>query len=420
MATTFVAQASAGAAANRGALAPPPAPMPTPMRAAAPRGAAQQEATQGSRLVALASAGLLGATAAVGRRRKLRQAPRGARAVRAVQLKETTASLRAPDVSKLPRSSKENVMVLAQEAGIKLEVRPWEMLSGIAKDAARGWFFHRAEERGIGWSRSVARFQAQQADLEHLFDEIADPNLEYPAYYTLPFHGYDEGNLSWLAAHELEAATQSMCLGYYGLSWQDSQEMYRGAARDTIKEYWHSVCGDQYDEDGAAELPESILDIGCSGGFSTHEMSKSFPGAKVTGMDLSPYFLSVAKFTYPEHNLVHGMAEEIGMPDNSFDMVAFNFLLHELPLDVSRRALREAARVLRPGGLVAVLDVDPRRLLELPPLRRWAFQVTEPWCKDGEYYSLNLEKELVDVGFDQVRFMSNDPVNALVFARKSD
>ena len=108
------------------------------------------------------------------------------------------------------------------------------------------------------------------------------------------------------------------------------------------------------------------------------------------------------------------------MPDNSFDMVAFNFLLHELPLDVSRRALREAARVLRPRGLVAVLDVDPRRLLELPPLRRWAFQVTEPWCKDGEYYSLNLEKELVDVGFDQVRFMSNDPVNALVFARKSD
>ena len=37
--------------------------------------------------------------------------------------------------------------------------------------------------------------------------------MEYPWYYVKPFHGYDEGNLSWRAAHELEAATQSMCLG---------------------------------------------------------------------------------------------------------------------------------------------------------------------------------------------------------------
>lgn len=38
-------------------------------------------------------------------------------------------------------------------------------------------------------------------------------SVDYPSYYVQPFHGYDEGNLSWRAAHELEAATQSMCLG---------------------------------------------------------------------------------------------------------------------------------------------------------------------------------------------------------------
>jgi len=75
-------------------------------------------------------------------------------------------------------------------------------------------------------------------------------------------------------------------------------------------------------------------------------------------------------------------------------------------------------RVTAPGGVIAILDVDPRRLLELPPFRRWAFQVTEPWCKDGEYYSLKLEEELESLGFTNVRIIGNDPVNTLVLATK--
>merc|ERR1719343_151983 len=192
--------------------------------------------------------------------------------------------------------------------------------------------------------------------------------------------------------------------------------MYRGAASETISNYWHSICAGQHVADDSVKLPRTLLDIGCSGGFSTQEMSTIFPSVQATGLDLSPYFLSLAKLTYPQHEFRHGMAEETGMPDESVDVVTFNFLLHELPLAASQAALREACRVLRPGGMVAVLDVDPRRLLELPPLRRWAFQVTEPWCKDGEYYSLSFETELTDLGFDEVRLTSNDPVNALVLA----
>ncbi|CAJ1386444.1 unnamed protein product [Effrenium voratum] len=291
------------------------------------------------------------------------------------------------------------------------ESKPWEFLSGIAKDAARAWFVQRAEDRGVAWRFMVEKMQAQQQDLEAHYDRIHNESIEYPDYYTRSFHGYDEGNLSWRAAHELAPATQSMCLGYYdGMAWQDAQEEFRGGARRAIQDFWAA---------GADKDPETLLDLGCSGGFSSKEMSKAFPTTKVSGMDLSPYFLSVAKQCYPQIEFLHGNAESTGLPDESFDVVTLNFLLHELPLDASRKVLREASRLLKPGGVLAVLDVDPKQLSALPPFRRWAFQVTEPWCKDGEYFDLKLGPELEPLGFQDFQQIANDPVNSLALARKA-
>jgi ubiquinone/menaquinone biosynthesis C-methylase UbiE len=313
----------------------------------------------------------------------------------------------------------ETVLELAKKANVNLEIpKPWELLTGIAKDAARGWFVKRAEEKGIPWNDSVASMEAIQPKLDALYSKIYDPTIEYPEYYTQAFHGYDEGNLNWKAAHELEAATFSMCLGYYdGVHWKEAQEMFRGAARSAIVEQWRLAHGGL--ENGEPmPVPKSLLDVGCSGGFSTHQMAQAFPGVEATGIDLSPHYLSVASSTYPDIRFMHRMAEDTKFPDNSYDVVTLNFILHELPLATSKAVLQEAHRILKPGGVLAVLDVDPRRLLELPPLRRWAFQVTEPWCKEGEYYSLKAENELNDIGFRDVSLKANDPVNAMWLATK--
>eukprot|EP00444_Apocalathium_aciculiferum_P034642 CAMPEP_0183486936 /NCGR_PEP_ID=MMETSP0370-20130417/180186_1 /TAXON_ID=268820 /ORGANISM="Peridinium aciculiferum, Strain PAER-2" /LENGTH=462 /DNA_ID=CAMNT_0025680255 /DNA_START=63 /DNA_END=1451 /DNA_ORIENTATION=+ len=414
--------------------------------------------TSSTALAGTAAASIAAAAAVSSRGRAAARARRAKVAARA-ELKETKAALKEPEAA--PRREGMDLMTLAKEAGINLEVKPWEFLTSMAQDAARGWFVKRAEDRGIPWSESVQSFEDRQGELDSNYADLCDPSIEYPDYYLQPFHGYDSGNLEWHAAHELEAATQSMCLGYYsGPSWQDSQEMFRGAARATIAEMWSSSHG-AGPEDTSVKPPRTLLDIGCSGGFSTEEMAKTFPGVSATGLDLSPHYLSVAKLTYPQFHFMHGLAENTGLPSGSFDVVTFNFILHELPLAaslaafreahrllapggentglpsgsfdvvtfnfilhelplaVSLAAFREAHRLLAPGGIVAVLDIDPRRLLELPPLRRWAFQVTEPWCKDGEYYSLNFKKALEEVGFDSVKTTSNDPVNAVVVARKS-
>jgi ubiquinone/menaquinone biosynthesis C-methylase UbiE len=310
------------------------------------------------------------------------------------------------------------VVEMAQDVGLNLDVKPWEFLSSIAKDAARGWFIQRAEDRGIQWTESVQLMSSRQTELDRLFEQVRDPELRYPAYYTQPFHGYDDGNLSWKAAHELEAATQSMCLGYYQAetTWEEAQERFRGSARVAIADRWDQARGGA--EASAAPLPKRLLDVGCSGGFSTQQMADTFPGVRATGLDLSPYYLATAKSTYPDLEFTHGLAEATGFEGELFDVVTFNFLLHELPREASIEALREAWRVLAPGGVMAVLDVDPMRLLELPPFRRWAFQVTEPWCKDEEYYALDVVEELQKLGFVDVKSTSNDPVNSLVLATK--
>ena len=39
---------------------------------------------------------------------------------------------------------------------------------------------------------------------------IANPNLKYPHYYTTSFHAYDEGNLGWLPALEVDVAARAV------------------------------------------------------------------------------------------------------------------------------------------------------------------------------------------------------------------
>jgi ubiquinone/menaquinone biosynthesis C-methylase UbiE len=53
---------------------------------------------------------------------------------------------------------------------------------------------------------------------------------------------------------------------------------------------------------------------------------------------------------------VVGKAEAIPLPDRSQDAVTSIFLFHELPPQVRRRALRECARVLKPGGRLILQD----------------------------------------------------------------
>lgn len=79
----------------------------------------------------------------------------------------------------------------------------------------------------------------------------------------------------------------------------------------------------------------------------------------------------------------HGDASELDAADASFEQVLLFFLLHEMPETVRRATLREAIRVLRPGGKLVIVDyARPARLNPVRPLMYQIFKHLEPYALD--------------------------------------
>jgi len=104
---------------------------------------------------------------------------------------------------------------------------------------------------------------------------------------------------------------------------------------------------------------KDVLELGCGGAQWSIALARR--GARLTGLDLSEAQLAFAreqvKAAGVEVRLVHASADDTGLPSSSFDLV---FADHGAPGFVDpARWVPEAARLLRPGGLLAFNAATP-------------------------------------------------------------
>lgn len=285
-------------------------------------------------------------------------------------------------------------------------------ISSGLKKITRDFFIKRAERRGIPWKPLVQKYKdANTFQICNAWKHaIENKNIYYPPYFLKPFHGYDKGNMNWDAAIENEAATMSISSDY----WKDvdpyvSEQWLRNNITNIVHTY---IINERH------IVPDCIVDLGCSIGISTESIVNKFPTSRVIGIDLSPYFLSVASYRSSNSpyriEYIHANAENIPLEDESVDLIAVQFMLHEVPETPTYRILNEIFRVLKPNGVVAIVDLDPYKLKDLfngAIFRKWAFEITEPHIND--YYKNDMGKTLMKSGFYNIKKYQNDPLNSV-------
>jgi SAM-dependent methyltransferase len=111
--------------------------------------------------------------------------------------------------------------------------------------------------------------------------------------------------------------------------------------------------------------PQRILDVGCGAGNPTLAIVEAFPEAEVHGLDVAAPMLRYgharAESLGRRVHFHQKNAENTGFADGAFDLIVSCLFMHETSRAALPRIFKECHRLLRPGGVLAFLDV-PNRL----------------------------------------------------------
>jgi ubiquinone/menaquinone biosynthesis C-methylase UbiE len=162
-------------------------------------------------------------------------------------------------------------------------------------------------------------------------------------------------------------------------------------------------------------LKGRILDAG----IGTGRNIPFYPeGAEMVGIDLSPAMLSRAwarrSEVGREVKLMEMDVMHTSFDDNSFDAVVSSFLFCVLSLEHQLPALKELARICKPGGEIRLLEYNYSQ----NPRKRFVMRLWAPWVRwaYGAAFDRNTHQYLGDAGLEEVenRFLVEDIVRLIV------
>ena len=203
--------------------------------------------------------------------------------------------------------------------------------------------------------------------------------------------------------------------GSYHAEYQD-QDLCAGAVYDnSIEVFAFGQFGRELNDIGSTLAnyirlaypefkPDRILDCGCTIGHNTLPWATAFPDAEVHAIDVAAPVLRYG----------HARAQSMGIPvhfrqmnatdldfgDGEFDVVFSSMFLHELPLKDIQAYLREAYRVLKPGGVLWQMELPP---MDAMPDYENFYMNWDTYYNNEPYYGTfrrqDYRKLLTDAGF---------------------
>jgi arsenite methyltransferase len=160
---------------------------------------------------------------------------------------------------------------------------------------------------------------------------------------------------------------------------------------------------------------ETVLDLGSGAGFDCFLAARQLDGTgRVIGVDMTPAMIAKARHNARKANYGNvefrlGEIEALPVADNSIDLVISNCVINLSP--EKPRVFREAFRVLKPGGRLAVADVVA--ITALPERIRTELNAIGG-CIGGAALVEDLKRMLNDAGFVRVEILSRDETRSLI------
>ncbi len=181
----------------------------------------------------------------------------------------------------------------------------------------------------------------RRRDGDHQLPEIGEDAAHLPRYYRQNFHFQSDGWLSEKSAELYDTQVEILFSG--------AAAAMRRQVLVPIADMLHGI-----DQRGCV-----AADIACGSGLLLRDIKRAWPRLPAFGLDLSEPYLRRAGHRLRNRartGLTVANAETLPLADNSLDCATMAYLLHELPASARANVAREAARVLKPGGLLIVLD----------------------------------------------------------------